>query len=278
MNLGTTSVNIISDGILLMDGGSLFGQVPKAQWELQVKADRRNRVRIGLNCLLVQTSEANILVNTGAGSKRPERLKELYGLNGNKLMKDLRGLSLTARDIDVVILTHLHFDHAGGCTKLDRTGSAVPTFPKAKYLVQQTCWEEANNPNERYEDSFYPDDFRPLEERGVLTLLDGDHEVIPGLTVKVTDGPSTGHQVVLVERGSERIAFAGDLIPTPYHLPLPYISALDEYPNNTLSQKRELLEMVIEGGWLLVFGHGSDQRAGYVQQRNGKPQLLPVAI
>ena len=278
MNFGKSSVNIVSDGTIMVDGGTVFGPVPKAHWELNVKPDRRNRVRLGLNCLLVQTPEANILVDTGAGSKRTERLKEQYALNGNKLLKSLRALGLTARDIDLVILTHLHFDHGGGCTKLDRSGNAVPTFPKAEYMVQKSCWDEARGPNERFEDSFHDDDFLPLEEKGVLKIIDGDTEVMQGVNVKVTDGPSRGHQIVLVERGSERIAFASDLIPTPYHLPLPHIAATDEYPNGTLERKKELLDMAVSGGWLMVFGHGHDYRAGYVQQKNGSARLLPVEM
>jgi glyoxylase-like metal-dependent hydrolase (beta-lactamase superfamily II) len=278
MNLGTTSINIVSDGTLMLDGGSVFGQVPKAQWEIQVKPDRRNRIRMGLNCLLIQAPGANILVDTGAGSKRVDRLKEICGLNGNKLQKALRNVGLTARDIDYVILTNLQFDHGGGCTKLDRSGSAVPAFPKAQYLVQRACWEEAQSPNERFADSFYEDDFMPLEEKGLLTLLDGDYEVIPGVGVRVTDGPSTGHQIVLVERGSEKIAYVSDLIPTPYHLPLKYIQASDQCPNETLYQKRDMLRMAVDGGWLIVFGHGYEHQAGYIQQRNGSTQLVPVAI
>ncbi len=276
MNLGTTSVNIVSDGTYLLDGGSVFGRIPKAQWEPQVKPDRRNRIRLGLNCLVIQTPEINILVDTGAGSKRPDKFKEMYGLNGNKLLKNLRGLDLTARDIDLVILSHLGFDHGGGSTKLDRTGNAVPTFPKATYMVQRACWDEANHPNERNEGTFYGDDFVPLEQKGLLKFLDGDTEVIPGVTVKVANGPAEGHQIVLVERGSEKIAFASDLIPTAYHLPLSYIPALDESPGSTLDQKRDLLNMVVQNGWLVIFGHGHEHSAGYVQARNGKPQLLPV--
>ena len=278
VNFGTNSINIVSDGTYLLDGGCIFGQIPKSQWELQVKPDRRNRIRLGLNCMVIQTPNMNILVDTGAGSKRPDRFKQLYGLNGNKLLKSLRGLGLTARDIDVVILTHLQFDHGGGCTKLDRTGKAVPTFPKAKYMVQRACWEEAISPNERNEERFYQDDFLPLEEKGMLELLDGDHEIIPGVTVKVANGPSNGHQIVLVERGSERIAYLSDLVPTPYHLPLRYIPALDQSPSDTLVHKRELLDMAVSKGWLVIFGHGNEHRAGYVEARNGKPQLLPVDI
>ena len=278
MNLGTTSIDIVTDGTLLVDGGTIFGQVPRSQWELQIKPDRRNRIRRALNCMLVQTPKVNILVDTGAGSKRQDKFKEAYGLNGNKLLRNLRALGLTARDIDIVILSNLHFDHSGGCTKLDRSGNAVPTFPKAKYLIQRKCWEEATNPNERYKNAFYTDDFLPLEEKGMVEFMDGNEEIIEGLNVKVTNGPSAGHQIVLVERGSEKVAYVSDLIPTPYHLPLHCIPAMDEYPNETLVQKQEFLDMAIDGGWLVIFGHGQDHRAGYVQQRNGNPQLTPVEV
>ncbi len=217
-------------------------------------------------------------MDTGAGSKRTEKLKDLHNLNGNKLVRGLRALGLTARDIDIVILTQLRFDHAGGCTKLDRSGSAVPTFPKAKYMVQRRCYEAAANPNERFRRVFYEDDFLPLEERGILTLLDGDAEVMPGVSVVVSDGPFTGHQTVLIERGSERIAYVGDLIPTEYHLPLPNISALDRSPDETLAEKRRMLDMASDGGWLVVFGHGHENQAGYVQQRNGRVSLTPVEM
>ena len=278
MNLGTTNIDVVTDGTLLVDGGTIFGQVPRSQWELQMKPDRRNRIRLALNCMLVQTPKVNILVDTGAGSKRQDKFKEAYGLNGNKLLRNLRALGLTARDIDIVILSNLHFDHSGGCTKLDRSGNAVPTFPKAKYLIQRKCWEEATNPNERYKNAFYTDDFLPLEEKGMVEFMDGNEEIIDGLNVKVTNGPSAGHQIVLVERGSEKVAYVSDLIPTPYHLPLHCIPAMDEYPNETLVQKREFLDMAIDGGWLVIFGHGQDHRAGYVQKRNGNPQLTPVEV
>jgi glyoxylase-like metal-dependent hydrolase (beta-lactamase superfamily II) len=270
MQLGTTTVDVVSDGTYMLDGGTLFGQVPKTLWEQQLKPDRKNRVRMGLNCMLIQTPTINILVDTGAGSKRADKLKDTYNLNGNKLIKQLKNLGLTARDIDVVVLTHLHFDTAGGCTKLDRAGTAIPTFPKAQYMVQKDAWIEANDPNERGERSFNPDDFLPLEEAGLLTLLDGEHEIAPGVTTKVTNGHSKGHQIVLIDAGSERIAYLGELIPTPYHLPLASISAYDRAPDDTLSEKRDLLQTAIDKGWLLVFGHANEQRAGYIDQSNGK--------
>ena len=278
VNLGNTSVDIVSDGTYMLDGGSMFGQVPKPMWETSMRPDRKNRIRLGLNCLLVRTPTKNVLIDTGSGSKRLDKLRDAYGLNGNKLLRELKKLRLTPRDIDIVVLTHLHFDHGGGSTKLDRAGNILPTFPKAEYLVQRDCWEEAMEPNERGRSSYVQDDYLPLYERGVLKLLDGDQEITPGVSVKVTNGHSNGHQIALIEAGSEKIVYAGDLIPTPHHLPLPFIPATDQWPNDTLDQKRQVLDMAVRGGWLVIFGHGYDQRAGYVEQRNGRPQLLPIGM
>ena len=273
MKFGNISVNVLSDGTFLQDGGALFGPVPKVQWERQIKPDRKNRVRMGLNCLLVQSPSGNILIDTGAGSKRADRMKEVYSLNGNKLPKELRKLGLNAREIDAVVLTHLHFDSAGGCTKLDRAGNAIPTFPNADYFVQKASWEDANSPDERNARSFYAQDYLPLKEAGALRLLEGDSEVAPGIRTQVTNAHSQGHQVVFVETGSERIAFAGDLIPTPYHLPLVSISAFDHSPGDTFQEKRNLLKMAVEDGWLIVFGHAQEPKSGYLEQRNGKPKF-----
>ena len=278
MNIGRFTVDIATDGTLLMDGGAMFGTVPKVEWEQRLKPDRRNRIRLGLNCLLIQTPDVNVLVDTGVGTKRTDKFKDVYGLNGNKLLKGLKGLGLTARDVDVVVLTHLHFDHSGGCTKLDRGGRPIPTFPKAKYMVQRACWDDAIQPNERAVEAYYDDDFLPLQESGQVELLDGDGEIAPGVRVQVTDGHVKGHQIVLIEGGGERIIYVGDLIPTPYHLPLPCITAFDQAPNGTLAQKREIVRMAADGGWLVIFGHAHQPRAGYVEQRNGRAQLRPVDI
>jgi len=278
LNIGNTSVDIVSDGTILMDGGSMFGPVPKVRWELDVKPDRRNRIKLNLNCLLIQTPDKNILIDTGAGSKRAEKFKSVYNLNGNKLPKALRAAGLTARDIDIVILTQLEFDHAGGCTKLDRSGNAIPSFPKAQYIVQKSCYEAALNANERFAGLIYQDDFVPLEEKGVLELLDGDTEIVEGINVKTSGGPVTGHQAVLIERGSERIAYVGHLVPTHHHLPLPYISSLDESPSETLAEKKAMLQMATERGWLVIFPHGHEYTAGYVQERNGRPSLTAIEV
>ena len=256
----------------------MFGQVPKTSWETKVTNDRRNRITLGLNCLLIQIGGKTILVDTGVGSKELAQEKESYGLVPSKLVKGLKNLGLSPKEVDAVVLTHLHFDHSGGCTRLDRAGNLVPTFPKARYFVQSTCWEDACNPNERGQELHRPEDFRPIEEKGQLELLDGDAELFPGLWVRTTNGHVKGHQVVLVNHGGERIAFLGDLVPTPYHLDLGAISAFDQYPEETLEMKREFLDQAERQSWLLIFAHGYDQKAGYLERRNGHPVLRSVEL
>ena len=278
MKSNNTTLLLVSDGIIKLDGGSMFGQVPKVLWEKMAAPDRRNRITLGMNCLLIQNGDQRILVDTGVGTKESERIKDRYGLGSSHLSREIRSHGLTPRDITVVVLTHLHFDHCGGGTRLDRSGVAVPTFPAATYYVQRASWEEATSPNERAKPSYHSDDFLPLEQRGQLCLLDGDAEVAPGIRVRVTGGHSRGHQMVLVNYGGERVAFPGDLIPTPHHLQLPYISSLDQFPEDTLATKRALLEEAERCGWLLVFSHGLGDRAGYVEKRNGDLNFRPVEL
>jgi glyoxylase-like metal-dependent hydrolase (beta-lactamase superfamily II) len=278
MRIGKFSFHLINDGSFLRDGGCMFGQVPKVSWEEGIKPDRKNRIRLGVNAFLVRTPDSTILVDTGAGFKEADEMKETHGLSAGKLLRRLKDLGVTARDIDTVILTHLHFDHCGGSTRQDRTGKAVPTFPKATYMVQKAAWEEACNPNERSKNSFHPDDFLPLMEKGQLRLLDGDSEIMPGVWTRVTGGHCLGHQVVTINPSGERIAFLGDLIPTPHHIPLQYISAFDQSPQDTLDGKRRFLEMAENEGWLLIFGHGTDNTAGYLDRRNGEVKFRPVEV
>ena len=278
MHFEGTALVLLNDGVIKFDGGAIFGQVPKTSWEQRAQPDRRNRVSLGLNCLLIQNGEHCILVDTGVGTKEPDSVKDRYGLGSSRLVRELRNRGLSPRDITGVILTHLHFDHSGGSTRLDRSGVPVPTFPSATYYVQRSEWEEAINPNERSSDSYHSDDFLPLEERGQICLLDGDAEVAPGVRVRVTGGHCDGHQMVLVNYGGERVAYFGDLIPTPHHLRLPYIAAMDRSPEHTLDCKREMLDEAERNGWLIIFSHGLQERAGYLERRNGEFNFRPVEL
>ena len=274
----TTSVRIMSDGIIKFDGGTMFGQVPKVVWENKVSTDRKNRITLGLNSLLIQIGTHTVLVDAGVGSKEIDDEKETYGLVPSRLLKGLKSLGLSAKDVDTVILTHLHFDHSGGCTKLDRMGNLVPTFSKAKYYVQDDCWEDACMATERCQEIHRGEDYRPIDEKGQLELLDGDAEIYPGLCVRVTAGHARGHQIVLLNHGGERIAFLGDLVPTPHHLDMSAISAFDRFPEETLVMKRDILNQAEREGWLLIFAHGHEQKAGYLENRNGETYLRPVEL
>jgi glyoxylase-like metal-dependent hydrolase (beta-lactamase superfamily II) len=268
-----SSIRLLNDGFYKMDGGVVFGHMPKTEWETKVQVDRRNRLTMCLNCLLLQTADKNILVDTGAGSKEMNGRRETYGLQPSRLVKGLKDISLTPRDIDAVILSHLHFDHAGGCTRMDRAGTLVTTFPKAKYYVQKTAWEEANSGDEWTRDIYDPADFEPIEDNDQLVLLEGDTEVFPGVWCLVTDGHTKGHQIVRFNHAGERIACMGDLVPTSHHLALTCISSLDRAPERTLAKKRELEDLAEREGWLLVFYHGYECRAGYLERLNGERHL-----
>ena len=215
---------------------------------------------MGLNCLLIECAGKKIIVDTGVGPKDNYRDKEMYGLVPSRLMRSLKGLGLGPRDIDAVVLSHLHFSHAGGSTRMDRLGDMVPSFPRATYYVQRSSWEDAHNPSLRNTEAFRVEDFAPIADRGQLELLDGDTELFPGLTLVVTDGHCLGHQIAVFAYGGERVVYLGDLVPTPHHLGLTIISSFDYEPETTLDQKRAILAEAERQGHLLVFPHGHETR------------------
>ena len=278
MKLGSAAVNLVTDGTWSKDGGALFGRVPKMDWEQAIKPDRRNRVKMGINLLLIQTPKFNILVDTGLGSKSNDIVKDTYSLNGNKLSKSLKHLNLSPKDISLIILSHLQFDRAGGCTKLDRSGKLVPAFPKAKHLVQKVCLEESKEPSEIEKSFVNQDDFLPLIEKDLIEELDGESEIIPGIKTQITGGPSMGHQIVFIEWGSERIVYAGSIIPTRLHISPQHVAAYDVYPHETLEWKKKLIDMAVNDGWLLVFGNEVGHSAGYLSSNSGNLAIQPIEL
>ncbi len=276
--MALTKANILCDGTFKVDGGALYGQLAKMVWETMTPTDRKNRVTLGLNCWLLRIADKWILVDTGVGSNHEEKDRDHYGLGTNRLFKELKAANLTPKDIDIVVLTHMQFEHSGGSTRMDRTGAIVPTFPRATYMVQRASWEEALNPSERGRFAYRADNFMPVAERGQLELLDGDSEIMPGLQVVECDGPARGHQMVLFNHGGERLVILGDLVPTPFHLNLPVISAFDYSPQNSLEQKREVLTDAEKYGWLIGFSHGHDVKSGYLERRGEMVYITPVDL
>jgi glyoxylase-like metal-dependent hydrolase (beta-lactamase superfamily II) len=252
-------VRPIDGGSLWLDGGAMFGVVPKPLWARRAPADARNRIPLAMRCLLVETAEATVLIDTGLGNKESEKFKSIYGVSNEgsptRLESSLRALGLEPEDVDVVIATHLHFDHAGGGTVRDADGTIRPSFPRARYVVSRGEYEFARIDNERIRASYMAENFAPLASAGCLDLVDGDTEVVPGIRMVHTPGHTPYHQSIQVDLGGDMLLFLADLAPTTAHLPLPWIMGYDVEPLVTLESKRALLTRAAEEEWLLAFEH-----------------------
>jgi len=261
MTLGAWTVHAIQAGGQALDGGAMFGVVPKPLWERRIPADARNRIPLGMRCLLVEHEGGLVLIDNGAGNKETAKFLDIYGIdnagaNGRTLLEDgLRSLGHRPEDVVLMIDTHLHFDHAGGNTFRDADGRIVPTFPRARYVVQRGEYEWARHTNERTAASYFPPNFEPVREAGLLDLVEGDRDIVPGIRVVHTPGHTPHHQSVLLESQGEIAFYLGDLVPTAAHLPLPWIMGYDVEPLVTLETKRKYLRRAADENWLLIFEH-----------------------
>lgn len=267
LKLGELEFHIISDGHCLLDGGAMFGVIPKPMWEKKMPADARNRITLAMNCLLVLAGGKRILVETGAGGKSSAKLRDIYGLTGPFLVDGLREYGLQAQDIDVVVNTHLHFDHCGGNTRMDN-GKVVATFPNARYVVQRGEFEHAHKPTERDRASYFPENYMPLYEAGKLSLLGDDRVIAPGVELIRVPGHTANMQCVKLTGGGKTAFFFADLVPTTAHLPLPWIMGYDLYPMTTLENKKKWVPEVVREGWLGLFGHDAKVPAAYLRERD----------
>lgn len=277
MQLGNVTIDMLSDGEMRFDGGAFFGVVPRALWERLMTPDERNRVTVGLNCPLIRAGGKNIIIDTGVGTKHPEKRRNNFAMEAGRLVSSVRAHGLEPKDIDYVVFSHLHFDHAGGATHRTTTETLAITFPRAQHLVQHDDWEEATHPNERNAAGYFDEDIEPLKRNNQLELLNGDTEILSGIWCKKTGGHTAGHQIVTIEVGGRKACFFGDLIPTVAHLPLPYSQGFDLYPVDVLNQKRVLLEQALKEHWLVIFDHEREQKAGYLEPRgDGRLKLKPL--
>lgn len=270
VTLGDIRVHVLSDGTFALDGGAMFGVVPRVLWEKTDPPDEKNRVTLGLNIALVETAGRRILVDTGMGDKWGEKERKIHRIDRSRtLLASLGELGLGPEDIDVVINTHLHFDHAGGNTRVEG-GRAVPTFPRARYVVQMGEWEDATRPNERNRASYLEENFVPLAEDRLLETVQGEVEVAPGVRVVPMGGHTAYHQMVVVEGGGETLVIPTDLVPTTSHLPLPYVMGYDLFPVGTLEAKRRLMKRVVEERWRVLFYHDPRTPVGRVSEERGR--------
>jgi glyoxylase-like metal-dependent hydrolase (beta-lactamase superfamily II) len=270
MRLGSFELEIVSDGTFALDGGAMFGVVPRLLWERQFQADAQHRVRLGLNCLLIRTASDNILVDTGIGMKWDERSRSRYGIaHETTLLDGLARHHLAAEDITIVINTHLHFDHAGTNT-IEREGRIVPTFPRARYIAQRGEFEHACQPHERDRASYMRADFAPVFEAGQFEMVDGDAEIAPGISVIKVSGHNRDLQCVKIEsEGETAFAFA-DLVPTTAHLPVAWVMGYDLYPLEAVEQKKRLMPQAVSEGWLCHFYHDPHIPLAHLREHDGK--------
>jgi len=256
MKIGAYDIVSLETGRFSLDGGAMFGVVPWVIWSKLNPPDERQRIELAARCWLVRGNGRTILVDDGNGTKWSEKLKDIYKLNNatGDLLTSLRNVGLSPDDITDVILTHLHFDHAGGSTTVV-DGKLVPTFPKARYYVQRKQWELSQNPTEKDRGSFMRDDFTPLMTHGVLELIDGEFELFPGIELLVCNGHTNAQQLPKVSDGRRTMLFCCDLIPTTSHIPWPYVMAYDVRPLGTIEEKKKIFGRAYEEGWILFLEH-----------------------
>lgn len=267
MKIGNYTLHPIETGRFALDGGAMFGVVPKPLWEKTNPPDEKNRIDLAARALLIIGDGKKILVDVGNGAKYTDKLTSIYKFDTTHfdLLSSLKKHGLTPADITDVILTHLHFDHAGGSTMMNN-GEVVPTFPKAKYYVQREHLRAANNPTERDRASFFKEDFIPLQFSGQIEYTDGEGEIVPGISVKILNGHTTALQCPVISDGTTTLFYCADLMPTTSHVQLPWIMAYDLRPLVTLDEKRKILNHAVEEGWILFFEHDPNTEAVRVKR------------
>jgi len=277
LRLGDFDVSGLRDGFFYLDGGAMFGVVPKTLWEKKCPADAQNRIRLALNSILIKTPAGLVLVETGIGSKLDKKLRNMYCVEQDPgLLGSLARLGLRAEEIDFVINTHLHFDHCGGNTYRNEKGEVVPAFPRARYIIQKGEWDWATNPHEREKGSYLAENFRPLADHGLLQLVDGDSQVTEGVEVMLAPGHTARHQCVKVRCGGKILVYLGDLVPTSAHIGLAYGMSYDLDPLENLESKRKLYEQAIAEDWILAFVHDPMHYFGKVRRANRKFEFQPL--
>lgn len=269
MRFGRFTLRAIETGTFRLDGGTMFGVVPRVLWERTNPADDNNRIEMVMRVLYLEGPECRIVVDGGAGTKLNEKMERIYSVDTDGLGQALKGAGIDPATVTDAVITHLHFDHAGGFTYHDSLGAVKLTLPHAIHYVQRRQWEAALHPSERDRASFLPENYLSIEEEDKLQLVDGEEEIIDGVTVIPTEGHTPGHQIVLVDGDGERLLYCGDLIPLASHVNLPYIMSFDHLPLETLEEKRRILGLAADEGWILFFEHDPVITACRVRRTEG---------
>ena len=278
MQFGDYRVEIVPDTEFRLDGGAMFGVVPRTLWSRVCPPDDQNRIRMNMNCVFIETGQERILIETGIGEKWSPKHTEMYGITREQsLAESLRSIAaVEPEDINIVVNTHLHFDHAGGNTALNGDGHPVPAFPNARYFISRAEFEHAAAPSERDRASYLPENWRPIAESEQLELKDPDYEVVPGLRLKTYPGHNRSMQCWRLDwKGQTLFGFA-DLVPMRAHVPFAWIMGYDLFPVETLEVKKKLLPQAAREGWACLFYHDPDEPLSRIVDNSGK--LTPVPL
>jgi glyoxylase-like metal-dependent hydrolase (beta-lactamase superfamily II) len=276
LTLGDCELLILSDGTYQLDGGAMFGVVPKVLWEKRIQADARNMLTMGLNSLLVRNGKHTVLIETGIGPKLNEKAREIHK-NQALLLENLQHAGVSPQSIDIVINTHLHFDHCGWNTCYDSSGAPEPTFPHATYYAQQGELDHAHEQHERDRVSYLTDNYDPLVRSGQMRLLKGDADIVPGISVEVYPGHTRDLQAVKIQAGDKVVCYISDLIPTSHHLDPTWVMGYDLYPLQSIDNRHRFYKRAIPEKWLVVFTHDHEVPWAYVELgEKGKPVALPI--
>jgi glyoxylase-like metal-dependent hydrolase (beta-lactamase superfamily II) len=277
MQFGDYRVEIVQDTEFRLDGGAMFGVVPRKLWAKECPPDDENRIRMNMNCVFIDTGAEKILIETGIGDKWTAKQQSMYGIGRVRpLSETLKARTgVTADEITIVVNTHLHFDHAGGNTKLDAQGTPVASFPNARYFVSRAELEHADSPTERDRASYLPENWRPLVESGQLEAKDSDYEVVPGLTMETIVGHNRSMQCWRLERDGKTLLGFADLVPMRAHLRLPWIMGYDLYPVETLDAKKRLLPQAARENWICMFYHDPDEPLCRLRQHEKEITTIP---
>jgi len=268
--LGDLSLVALHDGLFRLDGGAMFGVVPRTLWAAQSPPDDRNRIQLATRPLLVEADWGRLLIDCGIGDKMDAKQRDIYAIDRqHPLEQALAAEGLSDADIDLVLATHLHFDHFGGAT-VRRDGRIEPRFERARYMIRRGEWHDATHPHERNRASYVADDFVPLESSGVLDLFDDDQSIRPGVRVVRTGGHCPQHQIVFIESAGQTAVFTADLIPTAAHIRDAWIMGYDLYPMDTLAFKKQFIRESIDREYLIFFEHDPVVAAGYIRERDGR--------
>jgi glyoxylase-like metal-dependent hydrolase (beta-lactamase superfamily II) len=278
MKIGDYRIEIIPDTEFRLDGGAMFGVVPRVLWEKFCPPDEFNRIKMNMNCLFIETPSEKILIETGIGEKWTKKQLNIYGIFREKPFAEtlFEKTGCQPKDISIVINTHLHFDHAGGNTIFDENGKAVSQFPNARYFVSKSEFEHAENPHERDRASYLPENWRPLRESGQLELKPDSYEAIPGLRMENFRGHNSSMQTVCLRRAGETLYSFADLIPTRAHLPLAWVMGYDLFPTETVEAKKRLLPQAVRENWLCFFYHDFEMPLCRLTEEDGKIKAISV--